>query len=353
MLESTGHARHADLDYAALLSRRMRTARDGVRWHLIETTPGSYDWQSLAPMVDAANRSGMQVIWDLCHYGYPRHVDVFSPDFPDRFARFSAAVALYMRRHIAQTRWYCPINEISYWSWACGDMAHFGPSALDRGAEMKKQLVKASLRAMTAIRHVDPGARFVHADPLIHVTPLFDDEKTDAAAASATQYDAWDMLAGLTCPELGGGPEFIDVVGVNFYPHNQWFHKSDTIRPGASAYRPFRDMLSDVHQRYARPILVAETGAEGLFRCEWFRYVCDEVMAALQAGTDVHGICLYPVTDYPGWFDDRPCETGLLGRLDNHGHRPVYVPLARELAMQQSRFADGFSAMHPPQLAVS
>jgi hypothetical protein len=85
-------------------------------------------------------------------------------------------------------------------------------------------------------------------------------------------------------------------------------------------------------------VLVAETGAEGDPRASWFRYVCDEVAAALEAGVPVEGICLYPVVDYPGWADGRHCATGLLGHPDTAGRREVHAPLAEELARQQARF---------------
>jgi hypothetical protein len=50
----------------------VHTARDGLRWHLIETSPGYYDWSSFLPMLKAANRTGIRIIWDLCHHGW-RH----------------------------------------------------------------------------------------------------------------------------------------------------------------------------------------------------------------------------------------------------------------------------------------
>ncbi|WP_420225636.1 hypothetical protein [Pigmentiphaga litoralis] len=93
-----------------------------------------------------------------------------------------------------------------------------------------------------------------------------------------------------------------------------------------------------VHNRYQRPILIAETGAEGDLRVPWLRYVCDEVAAARSQGADIHGICLYPVTDYPGWFDGRYCPTGMVGYPDAQQDRPVYLPLAREMLDQQARF---------------
>src|SRR5690606_17903867 len=141
-------------------------------------------------------------------------------------------------------------------------------------------------------------------------------------------------------PELGGGPDCLDIMGVNYYSDNQWVLNGPTIGQDDPRYRPFRDMLAETYRRYRRPLFVAETGAEGSMRRTWFRYVCDEVHAALEAGVPVEGICLYPVTDYPGWADERHCQCGLLGNVDADGRRPVHRPLAEELSFQIKRFAD-------------
>jgi hypothetical protein len=44
---------------------------------------------------------------------------------------------------------------------------------------------------------------------------------------------------------------------------------------------------------------------------------------------------LYPIVAFPGWGDDRHCETGLWGMADEQGHREIHRPLAEELLIQQ------------------
>lgn len=340
LLESTGHARWADRDYAAMAHHGLRTVRDGMRWHHIGRTPGRYDWSSLLPMVRAARAQGTQVIWDLCHYGWPEWLDIWTPRFVDEFGRFAAAAAALIRDEVPDVPLYCPVNEISYWAWAGGDMQHFGPTASGRGGEFKRQLVRATLRAIDAVRQVDPRARFVMADPAIHVHPPDDERRDAAAAASASQFHAWDMICGLSEPGLGGAPHYLDIVGVNYYPHNQWVLDGLMVERHDPRYRPFRDILQFIAQRYRRPIVLSETGAEGGDRASWLRYVCDEVAHARHAGASILGVCIYPVTDYPGWGDDRHCPTGLLGLAQPDGSRPVYQPLAWEIRHQRARFED-------------
>jgi beta-glucosidase/6-phospho-beta-glucosidase/beta-galactosidase len=282
----------------------------------------------------------VQVIWDLCHYGWPDDLDIWSPAFIERFARFARVVAQLVRNETETTAFYCPVNEISYWSWAGGEVARFNPGVRRRGAELKQQLVRAAIAATEAIWSVDGRARIVQVDPVIHVVarPERPRDRQPAEAYRCAQFQAWDMLSGYLCPELGGTPKYLDILGVNYYADNQWFLGGGTIELGHPLYRPFRDILAEVSQRYARPLVVAETGAEAAARVPWLRYVAGEVRAAVNAGILVEGICLYPITDYPGWTNGRHCQTGLLGLLDQQGQRAVYKPLADELRRQQALF---------------
>ena len=180
------------------------------------------------------------------------------------------------------------------------------------------------------------GEAAVMAEPLIHIAPTSQDPADVAAAreASMTQYQAFDMISGRMDPELGGSPDLLDLVGSNFYPHNQWRHHGATLPLGHHDFRPLSDLLEETSARYGRPVIIAETGAEGSARAAWLHYVCQEVAQARAHGADIGGICLYPVTSYPGWDDDRACSTGLVGPVDAKGGRPVYEPLAAELARQ-------------------
>ena len=99
-------------------------------------------------------------------------------------------------------------------------------------------------------------------------------------------------------------------------------------------------MVKEVYDRYRRPFFVAETGIEDEARPAWFRYVAGEVMAAMQSGVQVEGICLYPIVNHPGWDDDRHCHNGLWDYPDKDGNREVSGPLAEELECQQRYLND-------------
>jgi beta-glucosidase/6-phospho-beta-glucosidase/beta-galactosidase len=340
LLRATRHDEFAAGDYAQLAAAGLRVARDGARWHLIEREPGRYDWSSLRPLVDAAQQAGVRVIWDLCHYGWPDHIDVWSQTFAPRFAEFTAACADALRRESGPGQFYCPVNEISYLVWRGADKGLMSPCTTGRGAELKRVMVKASAAATRAVREVDRRALFICAEPLIHVAPT---TSASARAHRLAQYEALDMLLGLREPELGGARDLVDLVGLNFYSDNQWFVRGSTIPMGHFAYRPLSDLLAEVHARYGKPMFLAETGAEGRARPYWLNHVAGEVAHALQQGLPVRGICLYPILDYPGWDNGRLCRVGLFGEADAEGRRSVYAPLLEEARRAQAALAEAWS----------
>jgi beta-glucosidase/6-phospho-beta-glucosidase/beta-galactosidase len=330
----SGHDCSALEDYRRLKQIGLRAFRDGVRWHRIERVPGQYDWTTLLATIRAAEEAKVQIVWDLMHYGWPDDLDIFSEEFVQRFGRFAGAAASVIQQECGRVPFYCPVNEISYFAWAGGDQAQMNPFRCGEGNSLKRQLVRASIAAIEAVRWVDKNARIVHAEPLVHVAPDAPDvpEQIDAAAAvHSYQYQAMDMLTGRTAPELGGRPEYLDILGVNYYPDNQWLLSGNTIPMGHHRYRAMRELLQECYTRYRRPIFISETGAEGTARPAWCHYVVREVLAARRSGVEVEGLCLYPVLDYPGWLNDRTCETGLLGVADQVGKREFYEPLLDEL----------------------
>ncbi len=127
LIEATRHDEFAFQDYARLQDAGMSTARDGVRWHLIEKTSSRYDFSSLIPMLRAARRTETQVIWDLLHYGWPDGLNIWGAAFVDRFARFARAVASVILEETGGPIYVTPVNEISFVSWGGGDAGFLNP----------------------------------------------------------------------------------------------------------------------------------------------------------------------------------------------------------------------------------
>jgi beta-glucosidase/6-phospho-beta-glucosidase/beta-galactosidase len=339
LIKATSHDKHVLQDYRVCKQLGFGTLRDGLRWHLIEKSPGKFDWSSWLPALEAAEMTGIQIIWDLFHYGSPDHVDQAAEDFPDRFTDFVLAAIEVQQSVSKRPPLVCPLNEINFLSWAVDD-GYFPQVGPKQRGWFKHQLIRTAVTASKAIKRTWPGATIVWAEPLIHVAPHDRRRPTIRAAEQNLQgmYEAYDWIMGLATPELGGDPSLVDVVGWNFYPHNQWYYKGPTIPMGHHEYRPLADMLVEVAERYGKPLFISETGAEGSGRPAWLHYVCDEVRNAQRRGARVDGICLYPITAYPGWDNSRHCQVGLLSTVGSDGKRDVYEPLYEEVQRQRALF---------------
>ena len=344
-VDATASSRHdvcCEQDYSLLQSVGVRVVRDALRWHRIEATPGEYDWSTFLDVLETAHRTGTQVIWDLCHWGVPDWADPMSDDFPEHFQSFAEGVAVvlrdFYREHgIAEGPIVCAINEISFWSWVGGDVEHFFPFGKGRAGELKRKLVGAANAAIRSMRRILPELRVLQPEPVIHIAPnaAKPEEALDAVRHTAGQYEAWDMLLGRQCPELGGSEDHLDWIGVNYYWNNQWLHNSGPIAPGDLQYRPLHALLVEVWQRYGKPLVIAETSAEGEAGPGWLGYVMAEVREAQRLGVSIQGVCLYPVMDYAGWDDDRHCRVGLIELSAGMQTRTLREPMLAELRTQQ------------------
>jgi len=346
LIASTRHDRFAAEDYARLARAGILAARDGVRWHLVDRGTRRYDWAPVRPLVAGARRAGVEVVWDLLHFGWPDGVDPFTDEFVERFAAYAHAFAVFWTREGEGRLFVTPVNEISFLSFAGGEKGFFNPFATRRGDELKEQLVRAAIAACREIRAVVRSSRFVHSDPIINIiaNPTRPEDRMQAERYRLSQYAAWDMIAGRLRPELGGRPEYLDVVGADYYVHNQWIHRGKMLPPSHPQHLPLRYMLRELYNRYRRPVIIAETGIEADARADWLRYISREALGARALGAQLEAVCLYPIVDHPGWEDDRHCPNGLWGYADRSGNRPIDAAFAEELVRQQRAFAAGPAA---------
>ncbi|MFL5241783.1 MAG: hypothetical protein ACJ8FY_06720 [Gemmataceae bacterium] len=307
MISTTQHEQRAEEDYANLKEVGILAARDGIRWHRVDQLD-SWDFSSFLPMLEAANRQEIQVIWTLCHYGWPEGLDLLSAAFVKRFAQYCEAVARSVSDVNSEIPFYSPINEIAFLTYSI-DKGYMHPYVRGRSAEVKRQLVRAALAGCEALWRVDPRARIVHVDPLIHVVPPRGrpDLAEAAAAQDASQFEVWDMLAGRRHPELGGGPEFLDIIGVNYYHANQWELPENRLcwedTPRDDRWVPLHRLLAKLYERYKRPLFLGETSHFGVGRAPWLREIVQEVVAGRNQGVPIDGICLYPIIDRHDWED--------------------------------------------------
>ncbi len=349
---ATRHLRHAATDYERLARLGIRTVRESLGWRLTETSTG-FDFSRMRALTSAAQQHDIQILWTLHHYGLPAGVTYLDDRFIDRFVRYAAAAARQLRQLSADAPVYTLVNELNFVAWAVAQTKLLFPYRGDAddligGYRIKRRLVRATLLAMDAILAIDPRASFLHVEPIVHVVaPAGAPERTrEAAELRAYQWQSWDMLAGRLEPELGGHEEALGVLGINHYHSSQWevgterrlhWHERDPRRVPLSA------LLAEVHERYGRPVMVAETGHFGRGRGVWLDEMAAETFRARQRGVSVEGFCIYPVLDRSDWENVDHWHTSGIWDLppDAAGRREqrrLCFPYARSLRRWQRRF---------------
>lgn len=345
---ATHHDKHVDEDYKRLHEVDIYAAREAVRWPLVDRR-GQYDFSSVDPFVDASRKYGIDVVWDLFHYGYPEDIDIFSEAFPKRFADYCYAAAKHLCPRSDSICYFTPVNEPSYLAWAGGDVARFAPHCRGRSQELKIQLIRAAIAGINAIRAVVPNARIVNVDPICRMVAPLDQPELAAQAEYYSEhvvFESWDMLCGRILPELGGSREHLDIVGINYYWTNQWEMAREEVALPEDDPRlvPLRALVRKVWERYAGELLITETAHVNEKRAGWLEYVAKEAEAMLEEGIPLRGVCLYPILGMPEWHDpERWTPMGLWDIVDNR------QTLSRELCSpmyEALRFAQRLEVRH-------
>lgn len=350
---ATGHAETVDEDYRQLAELDIHAARETIRWPLVDLGDGRYDFSTVEPFVDAARRHGVEVIWDLFHYGYPQGLDLWSEEFPKRFADYSYAVGRYIARHGEGTCAFTPVNEPSFMAYAGGEKGLFAPHVTGRGWELKVALTRAAIEGINALWAACPGARMVNVDPLCRVACPFGRPDLEEVVRDFNErlvFQSWDMLCGRLLPELGGSREHLDVVGINYYWTNQWewgwSAREDGVIPPLADDDPRRwslgDLVRSVWERYGGEVMITETSHIGDHRGRWLREVAAESERLLLDGVPIRGTCLYPILGMPEWHDpDIWTPMGLWDPVcyrDPCGERLICWPMLE--ALQSVRHVD-------------
>ena len=346
-LSITGHIQEIESDYQRLEPFGIGAVREGIQWSRVEKKAYQYDWSLVADMLTVGKRQGIQQIWDLCHFGYPDDLTPLHPMFARRFAALCRSfVQFYRDRYPDDELIVTPINEVSFISWLGGDARGTSPYCTKQGWEVKLGLMRAYIEGVAAMREIDPGIRILTTEPLVHIVPPLNATRKqilEAKQADENQFQAVDMLAGYIAPELGGSPDYLDILGFNYYYNNQWVSDYSLYLPWADPipdprWLPLRQLLMKAYLRYKKPIALTETSHPGEHRPQWITMIGQECLAAIQAGVPLWGVCLYPIIDRPDWDHTNQWHQSGLWDADlsvTPPGRVLYEPYAHALLQAQ------------------
>jgi len=333
LLKETDHINRLKPDYEMLQQIGIKTVREGIRWSFVETKPYCYNFEIVKLMMDVGKQAGIQQIWDLCHFGYPDNLSPLHPEFTKRFTGLCTAFANFIVENYGKIELIItPINEVSFISWLGGDVAGTVPFCTSEGWNVKYKLVQAYIEGIKCLKSINPNFKILTTEPLVNMVPHMDADSEQiklAKAAHENQFQVFEMLTGKICSELGGTPELIDIIGLNYYYNNQWVHNSieGYFLPWANEnndprWRPLYSLIEEVYLRYNHPIILSETSHSGEDRPKWIHFISQQCDIVLSKGLPFWGICIYPVIDRPDWdYLDRWHHSGVWDYFPESGIR--------------------------------
>ena len=334
--ETTGHDRQWRSDLAELVAAGVRDLRYPVRWHRIEREPGHYDWDETDRVFAALQESGLAPVVDLVHHtSYPAWLDegFIDPRFGPAYVRFAEAVA----RRYPWVPAYTLFNEPFSTLFLAGHEAFWPPyrQGLPGLVALLRTVLPAVTEAARCWRELLPGARHVWVDTCEHHAGTPGAPAEFAALANDRRFVVLDLALGrdldpdrrpfLRSLVAAGGeslldlaPLTVDLVGLDYYPHSEWYFDASGGRAPSPHPVGFAAVAEQYAQRYPLPMALTETNIRGLpsDRATWLRYMLEQYEQAVTRGVPLQGFCWFPSVDSADWDSllTRPA-----GRLDPVG----------------------------------
>ncbi len=318
-LDTTGHTELWEDDLEQLHRAGVRHLRYPLRWQVIQPTADTFDWVQTDRVLGRLRELDMVPVVDLVHHvSYPDWLrDGFrGDDFGPAFVRYATAVA-------ERYPWlgaYTLFNEPFATLFLAGHEALWPP--YDRGLPGLRRLLLSVLPALseaaavwrerlphahhvwvdTAEHHVGEGPGEAHAtlanDRRHVVLDLLTGHDIDPSRPFLSQ-----LVADEGAPLLDLTPLQVDVLGLDYYCHSEWFYD----RSGSHAPSPHPVGMATVveayHRRYGLPMMLTETNIRGLpsDQTSWLRHTLEQYEMALDAGVPLHGYCWFPQVDSADW----------------------------------------------------
>jgi beta-glucosidase/6-phospho-beta-glucosidase/beta-galactosidase len=354
--EGTGHAERWRDDIDALARAGVTRVRYPIRWHRIEAERGRFDWSVTDAQLEHLFSRGIDPIVDLVHHtSYPEWLD---DGFRD--ARFASAYLRYAEAFARRYPWvpaYTLFNEPFATLFMAGHEALWPP--YDRGIDgfvrLANNVLPAIAEAHLLYRTLLPDAQHVWVDTCEYHAGTDGGPADFAALANDRRHVLLDLLLQHDLTEqrpflrellrAGGSqlleliPVTMDVLGLDYYCHSEWWYDEQGARSPSPHPLGFAAVAEQYSDRYGAPMLLAETNIRGQAtdRASWLRYTLEQYELAESRGVRMEGYCWFPYVDSCDW-DSLLARSA--GRIDPVG----VVSLRGDGERQRSLFTAAWEA---------
>jgi len=329
--ETTGHIARWRADLELLASCGVSRLRYPVRWHRVERERGQFDWRETDEVFAWMRDNGLRPIPDLLHHtSYPRWL---KRGFADR--RFGPSYLRYVEAFATRYPWieaYTLFNEPFTTFFLCGHEGVWPPGlrGLKGFLTLARNVMPALTEASRACRELLPRARHLYVDTCEQATAATPSARPVADLANDRRFFLLDLFLGRTLdrsrpfvaqvlrsggePLLGLQAGHVDVLGLDYYAHNQWQYQfSGRGLASAPDPIPLSDLIGEYWDRYGLPCILGETNVRGFAsdRASWLKYTLEQCEIAARRGVPVEGYCWFPFVDSCDW-------DSVLRRSDGH-----------------------------------
>ena len=322
MAETTGHIARWRADLELLVGCGVTRLRYPIRWHRIQPDRRTYDWRETDEVLGWMQDHGMRPIVDLCHHtSYPRWL---KRGFADR--RFREAYLRYVEAFAGRYPWieeYTLFNEPLTTFLLCGQLGVWPPHmhGLRGFLGLAGNVLPALTAASRALRDLLPAARHFYVDTCERATAATPAAGNHTAVANDRRFFVLDLFLGRPIdrdrPFVGEvlvagaehllhlEPGHVDVLGLDYYAHNQWQYLDAGGRGITSSPDPgsLADLIGEYWERYRLPCAIGETNIRGFAsdRVSWLKYTLEQCEIAQARGVPIDGYCWFPFVDSTDW----------------------------------------------------
>jgi beta-glucosidase/6-phospho-beta-glucosidase/beta-galactosidase len=352
-LVKTGHVEHVEEDIRLVRETGIRYLRYGIPFHRVAPADGVFDWTFVDRAMEACRRQGVVPIVDLLHFGVPDDLGGFQdPALAERFRGYAAAFA----DRYPWVRYYTPVNEpfitaefsarLGYWNEALADERAFVRALLN--------VARCVVLASAEIRARRADAVFIQSDTCHHTHALRREDAARADLENELRFVGYELaygrrLSGIAADHLlahGASREELawferhgsdqgTIVGNDYYRGSEREVRADGSLGPSGVRLGYYQLARDYHERLGRPIMHAETNADGSAAVDWLLGQWAEVSRLRQDGVPIRGFTWYGFIDHVDWDttlredNGRQNGCGLVG-LDRRPH-PVHAVFRRLL----------------------
>ena len=323
MAEKTGHVARWRADLELLAACGVSRVRYPVRWHRVQGERRHlFDWRDTDEVLGWMRDHGMRPIVDLCHHtSYPRWL---RRGFVDR--KFPEAYLSYVEAFAARYPWieeYTLFNEPFTTFLLCGQMGVWPPhlEGLKGFLTLARAVLPAVCEASRAYRDLLPRARHFYVDTCERAGAAVPEARGVAELNNDRRFFVLDVFLGREldpdrpfvaevlaaggAPLLELEPGHVDVLGLDYYAHNQWQYLDRGgrgTRPSPDP-GPLSDLIGEYWTRYRIPCALGETNIRGFApdRASWLKYTLEQCEIAEHNGVVMDGYCWFPFVDSCDW----------------------------------------------------